>query len=344
MPKIAVISNSLSAGGAERVANLLVKNLAEQGQDVILITVNKSIPDVFPLGCKVFSLERKSKANVFINLRTVWNFRKVLKNVRPDVLIVNCEFPELLSCFAQKRIRIIAVEHTTTPWTFSPILGWFTRLILKLRSSEWVSVAPNILIWPFNQSSKFVPNYYFITNQVRKSFSNYQIKRLVFIGRLTLEKNPHFFLDVCKESGVSGYVIGAGLLDKELKKKSKELNLDVEFAGYLSDPWEKCRQGDVIIVPSMWEGDGLVVVEALLLGFPILLADIPDLRRFCLPDTNYFSMQHSSKENYQGLSKQIQKRLGDFRLLIPQEMFKDRILQDRDPELITKKWLDLIGQ
>ena len=45
----------------------------------------------------------------------------------------------------------------------------------------------------------------------------------------------------------------------------------------------------LIIMPSEYEGDGLVAVEAIINGFPILLADNRDLRRFNLPSKHYFA-------------------------------------------------------
>jgi hypothetical protein len=44
-------------------------------------------------------------------------------------------------------------------------------------------------------------------------------------------------------------------------------------------------------VPSEYEGDGMVVAEAIIRNHPVLLADNADLRRFNLPDSNYFRNQ-----------------------------------------------------
>lgn len=342
MTKVAILSNSMSAGGAERVANLLVKNLVEKGLDVSLIVVNDSLNDVIDIESPVYSLNRKPKTNIFRNLQTVSNFRKALKSIKPDILIVNCEYPELLSCFIKRGIRTIVVEHTTSPWTFLPKLGWLIRAILKLRSAEWVSVAPNIRIWPFNQIPEHIPNYFFTASKNGLVSQQTTIQRLVFIGRLTREKNPEFFIRVCKESGLPGLVVGSGALESQLKNLSDELKIDLEFTGFIPGPWDLCRDGDVLIVPSMWEGDGLVVLEALSLGFPILLADIPDLRRFKLPNLNYFSMAYSDPINCTNLADQISKQIINYQSLIPNSEYRNTILNEREPESITRKWLHLL--
>jgi glycosyltransferase involved in cell wall biosynthesis len=342
MTKIAVLSNSMSAGGAERVANLLVKNLVEKGLDLSLIVVNDSLNDVIDINSPIFSLNRKTKTNLIRNIQTVSNFRKALKSIKPDILIANCEYPELLSCVSKRGIRIIVVEHTTSPWTFLPKLGWLIRAILKLRSVEWVSVAPNIRIWPFNQIPEHIPNYFFTVGTNILVSQQTRIQRLVFIGRLTREKNPEFFIRVCKESGLPGLVVGSGPLESQLRNISDELKIELDYAGFTPSPWDHCRDGDILIVPSLWEGDGLVVLEALSLGFPILLADIPDLRRFKLPNLNYFSMAHSDPKNCSNLADQISKQINNYQSLIPSSEYRNSILNERETESITRKWLQLL--
>lgn len=61
----------------------------------------------------------------------------------------------------------------------------------------------------------------------------------------------------------------------------------VGFLGRVDNPWLEVVPGDLLIVTSMSEGDGLVVIEGLQYGIPMLLIDIPDLRRFNFPDRNY---------------------------------------------------------
>jgi uncharacterized protein with von Willebrand factor type A (vWA) domain len=45
----------------------------------------------------------------------------------------------------------------------------------------------------------------------------------------------------------------------------------------------------LVVVPSKYEGDGMVVIEAVLFNSPLLLADNEDLRRFNLGDKHYFN-------------------------------------------------------
>jgi glycosyltransferase involved in cell wall biosynthesis len=112
------------------------------------------------------------------------------------------------------------------------------------------------------------------------------LKRLVFVGRLSVEKGIQNFLEIAKETQVASIVIGDGPLRSNLIKEYQDLR-DVAFMGQTKNPWKEVTQNDLLIVPSLHEGDGLVVVEALSEGVPILLSDIPEFRRFGLPERNY---------------------------------------------------------
>jgi hypothetical protein len=81
-------------------------------------------------------------------------------------------------------------------------------------------------------------------------------------------------------------VFGSGDLEAKLKAKFSGVAV---FHGFVNDPWKFISPEQVLIVASEYEGDGKVIVEGILAGVPILLLDNPDLRRFELPDHNYFA-------------------------------------------------------
>jgi glycosyltransferase involved in cell wall biosynthesis len=65
--------------------------------------------------------------------------------------------------------------------------------------------------------------------------------------------------------------------------------VSLESPGYIKYPWQEFSDGDLLIVPSRYEGDGLVVIEALQRNIPFILSDIPEFQRFGLPILNYAS-------------------------------------------------------
>ncbi len=112
-------------------------------------------------------------------------------------------------------------------------------------------------------------------NTARKEFS-LQGKFVVGnIGRLTTQKNQTFVIDVFNEihkkiSNSVLMIVGVGELEKSLKHKVDSLGLTdfVIFTGVRSDVPKLLSAMDVFLFPSLYEGLGIVAVEAQTSGLP----------------------------------------------------------------------------
>lgn len=97
------------------------------------------------------------------------------------------------------------------------------------------------------------------------------------IGRLQKEKNQTFLIDIFykiqkKKDNAVLLIIGKGPLENTLKEKVSNLGIDnkVYFLGNRKDV-EKIYQGmDVFVLPSLYEGLGIVAVEAQASGLPVI--------------------------------------------------------------------------
>jgi glycosyltransferase involved in cell wall biosynthesis len=287
-----IVTNSLTGGGAERSMNLVANQLSRQGWQVGLVPVNASVEDYIKPICEVFSLHRVWRGGPITTILAIVKFNVLVHKLDPKIIVLNCELPELLGAFLFMRRKLIGVEHVNHPWINRRLLGRFIRRILDLRGIQWAAVSKHLSIWPSFKEPRYVlPNA--IESEPAAS-TNFQeknkeapINQLVFVGRLTDQKQPHLFLEIGERAGVSMKIIGDGLLRAELEAKALQGLVSFEFLGHRLDPWAELNSGDLLLVTSAYEGDGLVVIEALLRGIPMLLTDIPDFRRFEFPDENY---------------------------------------------------------
>ena len=96
---------------------------------------------------------------------------------------------------------------------------------------------------------------------------------LLYCGRLTPEKNPLGFLkivDLYVPRSFKAVMIGDGELREECEKYIKEHSLPVEMLGFQENPYKFINQARVVCMPSVYEGFGLVALEAMCLGKPVL--------------------------------------------------------------------------
>lgn len=109
--------------------------------------------------------------------------------------------------------------------------------------------------------------------------------RLLFVGRLAVEKGLPFLLDaVAKVEGAILDVAGDGPERKHLEMKTTRLGIAgrVRFLGYQSqsDVRKLMQQADVFVMTSLSEGIPVVLMEAMAAGVPVVatrIAGVPEL-------------------------------------------------------------------
>jgi glycosyltransferase involved in cell wall biosynthesis len=65
-------------------------------------------------------------------------------------------------------------------------------------------------------------------------------------------------------------IVGEGPLEAQLRRQAAELGLTVQFAGSRPDVPALLASAAVFVLPSLWEGQPLIVQEALRAGVPIV--------------------------------------------------------------------------
>lgn len=328
--KILIVSNSISGGGAERSMRILNKEFNLQKIDATLLCLNNSGQDV-PLENEII-LGRKWKSGLWGTLANFRGFVQIYKFNSPDVLVVNCELPELYAAMLPLRVnRMICVEHTSQPWAGRRKFGGIVRSLLFLRRTEWITVNKGeSRVWPLGSHAVHIANP---VDAPRLSKSKDSLSPFVFVGRLREEKGIRMILDAVTKTGKSLSVFGNGTLEEELKNKYSDV---ASFNGFIENPWQSISPFQTIIVGSEYEGDGIVVAEAILAGIPILLRDIQDLRRFELSDNSYF-------KNREELERKIEQASTNPDVFRANQITREKLYTERSLEVVFSKWKTFIN-
>jgi len=104
---------------------------------------------------------------------------------------------------------------------------------------------------------------------------------LCMVGTFSRQKNHLFMIDVMKKLP-DNYIlllVGEGKLLDSVKERVEEQGLAerVVFLGFRKDVAEILHTIDISVIPSLWEGFGLVAIEAMACGKPIVITDVPGL-------------------------------------------------------------------
>jgi len=99
-----------------------------------------------------------------------------------------------------------------------------------------------------------------------------------YVGRLETNKGVHTLIKSMQYLDNQKFqlnIIGDGSLREELEKYTRELGLkSVNFLGRITNAWSKIKNFDVIVVPSIREPLGNVIIEAALHKVPIIASRV----------------------------------------------------------------------
>ena len=141
---------------------------------------------------------------------------------------------------------------------------------------------------------------------------------ILFVGNLIKRKNVDLLLEAKKEMDTDAYlvIVGDGPLLEQLKAKVEKEHLDnVYFTGSRRDVEDIIPSCDLLVLPSLSESFGLVLIEALACGKPVIGSDVGGIKEIITEDVGLLINPNDSED----LAKAIDRILTDKDLM---EKFK----------------------
>ncbi len=142
--------------------------------------------------------------------------------------------------------------------------------------------------------------------------------RFVTMGRCMPEKNHrNLILAVNRLLGEGVlcklYIIGDGQERKELESLIEELGIQgqVLITGFVTNPFVILKECDCFVFPSFYEAQGLAVLEARLVGLPIIVSNYPAVESVLLEDKQFLLHGTGADDIYQGLRAYLDGKVPD---------------------------------
>ncbi len=317
--KIAFVVNSLSNGGAERTISNITTHLPE-GYDVDIIVNDDSAP-TYPVNSRMVSLGLKPCANK-LNLpyqlqlffRRVSALRKLKRENKYKVVFSFSESASIANILSGKKYTKICLSIRTHLSHYADvplyrIFGFPAIKLLYKRADAIVAVSQGVkddLIEKFGIPEQLI---HVITNgcdaKLISKLASYTLTTdeedvmsgenvIVTAGRLVREKGQWHLIKAVKylkEKGINCklVIIGDGTMRESLQKTAHECDLDKEviFTGFETNPFKLMARADVFVFPSITEGMGNGLIEALACGIPCISTDHESgAREILAPDTD----------------------------------------------------------
>jgi glycosyltransferase involved in cell wall biosynthesis len=104
--------------------------------------------------------------------------------------------------------------------------------------------------------------------------------RILFVGRLTAQKNLKMLLDALEGTNLQLDIIGQGELKADLEAIVKQRNLNVKLLGSVPNDAlpEIYNKYKIFVMPSDYEGNPKTLLEAMSCGLAVVGTDVPGIR------------------------------------------------------------------
>lgn len=135
------------------------------------------------------------------------------------------------------------------------------------------------------------------------------------IGRFCYQKNHDFLIDIFHEIHIQRpdavlLLIGEGELEQEVREKVSRLALDdcVKFMGHQNDTSKFYQAMDAFVLPSRYEGLGMVAIEAQACSLPVVCStEVPEEVKI-LPTTKFIDLNDAHSKWVNTILDAVQHR------------------------------------
>lgn len=160
-----------------------------------------------------------------------------------------------------------------------------------------------------------IPNY--VDTQVFRSLDMPKDQnRILFVGRLTEQKNLFNLIEAVASLRLKLTIIGTGSLERRLKEFANRMGASIDFLGPIPNNLlpEEMNRSSLFVLPSLYEGCPKVLLEAMACEMPVIGTNVPGISEVIkhgengyLCDTDYLSIKKAIQHVFQ--DKALQKKI-----------------------------------
>lgn len=311
--RIALITASMGAGGAERAVAKLASGFARRGYEVDLVLAQAVGPFLAELHPRVKVVDLGARR---VSL-AVLPLARYLRAARPTVAFSALNYVNVVAVLAHSLARVDVPLVVSERNTLSAAIAHTRR-----RRNRWM---PHLMAWTYPRASAVVAvsqgvaddlievcglapdsvvvlNNPVVTPEVVRMRTEPVAHRwlqertcptILAVGRLIPQKDFATLLEafaiVRRARPARLVVLGEGPLRPELEQLAVRLGVagDVSLPGFCANPYPAMSAADVFALSSRWEGSPGALIEAISCGTPAVATDCPSGPRQILDGGRY---------------------------------------------------------
>ena len=326
--KVLYLVGSNKFSGAENVVCTIISNIGDSVEAIYCC----------PKGPIEEQLKNRNINYELLDKLNYSNLKKVVKKYKPDFIHAHDYRATFYASLFHKKCRIISHIHVNNPLLNkkSLISFIFNFVFKKVEKIIWVS---DSALNNYYYKSKVINKSQVIYNVIDSKYIESKTREyncedeydLVFIGRLSTQKNPERLIEIIdlikqKKNDIKLAIVGDGEKKNEIEKLVFDRGLadNVKLYGFQSNPYPILKKSKILILTSRWEGTPMVALEAQSLGKPIISTPVDGMKKIIkngyngfltddneefvnlvlssLKDSNYVKLSNGVNENFPNIN------------------------------------------
>lgn len=341
-----LIANYNNGGGTERVTSVLANELSNRGHEISIISFTDGLNPTYQTNkdISLYSIHNEQNHGIMKKFYNLSNLHKIVKVSKIDILIV---VDVRLYIYAHwikyiDHCKIISWEQFNY-YRPTDKLGKISQYLAARYSDYLVTLSKNDLINYRKNVKKLVPSTY-IYNPItinETGLSNLNNKRIIAVGRL--EEQKGFDLLIKSWSKLENLfpnwkleIFGKGTRKGELLNLILKLNLkNIKLKGYSNNIENEYKDASFFVLPSRYEGFGLVLTEAQMYGLPCISYDITGPNEIIEDNVNGFLIK---RYNVNEFALKMAELMSNHEKLIDFSKNTQNNIEKYELKNIIKKW------
>ena len=306
--KIIHIISKLAAAGAESIAiNLAIHQSSKAEVYIITLGVgDEADVDVInwqrnllnQYGVTLIELKGRSFRRDMLLLPYILS--KKIRGLKPDIVHSHTDRPDIVVSLASRiaKFNIVRTIHNTKIWDTWWLPGYISETglsddLIVYISEDTKKTYKELRSKYYLGESKF---QHLINNGVSVPYESQWVKRnnlrsiyginveklqVAFFGRMSLQKGCDILMkaiEMIDTNEIEFHFFGSGEELVDLERRARMTDLPVKFHKPVALAPATMHAFDLVVMPSRYEGVGLVSLESQMVGTPVLIADAPGLR------------------------------------------------------------------
>ena len=295
--KVIQVVDDLGWGGVSSFIYDLAQAIHEQGIDITIISLVKNDMQINPIkqwildsGVRIMSVGAPNRFMAFLYFPKLRKIIKKISSNTPTICNLHLKLGVLVGTVATLGLKNVYRVET---YHNSYHHYWLQNIVLSPMIKKYICVSEVARQEMHIRFRTPLTKVVAIQNGINRRAirANVQIEKpnkvsnttkFISVGRLSWEKNllvsTKASTEICSEK-IEYMIIGDGPQKEEIIKTING-NSYIKLKGYLprGNIFQELVNADALIMPSLWEGLSILMLESMALDRPMILSDIPSFR------------------------------------------------------------------